>query len=357
MNAMGRRRNRVNAPLATDRSVVELTLDLHVARSHTLFGKGFRLRAIGNRLYVQISGRKVPLHLPFESKTEEIQKRALALKVFLKDQQQGFDSKGWRAECVLEETDWPPTWRGESHMNDRTGKAARSVLRSESPVGMTAQQMNRAQLNEDPGQPVPKNRDPEDRQQRERFVAALKKAQLQPRVERQSERSLASELGIQIGTTQKYMRREVNPLKVGTGINLKLATLLGVSLDSLCSYYLTGEYQNNLSINQIESWIRTEAGFQDIPLIHRAVADALDRLPDVSPRQSVGPLPYLWPRQKLEECEMSKWRRNKLGMTDERVERLVSIGEYDDELIAAFADEFNLTDESVREAFAKRQPW
>jgi integrase len=93
---------RVNVPSVVEQRVVDLTVDLVTARSGTVFGRGFRLRAIGQRLYVQVTGRKIPLHLHFDVGPEEVQKRALALKEFLRGQAGGFDSDSWRAACAVE---------------------------------------------------------------------------------------------------------------------------------------------------------------------------------------------------------------------------------------------------------------
>lgn len=104
VEASGGKRGRqgVNVPLPAERQVVDLTVDLIVARSGTVFGRGFRLRGIGQRLYAQVSGRKIPLHLHFEAGPELVQKRALALKEFLRGQGDGFDSEAWREACSIE---------------------------------------------------------------------------------------------------------------------------------------------------------------------------------------------------------------------------------------------------------------
>lgn len=67
----------------------------------------------------------------------------------------------------------------------------------------------------------------------ERFAQALRQAMVRNKL---SERRLATELGITIGTTQKYFRYRVHPLKVATGINQELARLLGITLDALLTF-------------------------------------------------------------------------------------------------------------------------
>jgi integrase len=82
--------------------VVDLTVQLLTARSGTTFGRGFRLRAIGQRLYVQASGRKIPLHLGFEAEPVAVQERALALRRFRQEHGEAFDAEDWRDACAVE---------------------------------------------------------------------------------------------------------------------------------------------------------------------------------------------------------------------------------------------------------------
>ena len=90
---------RVNLPLAEDVKVVDLTVQLISARSGTTFGPGFRLRAIGRKLYVQMSGRKVPLYLAFDSDPAAVQARALELGAFVQEHGSAFPSEAWREAC------------------------------------------------------------------------------------------------------------------------------------------------------------------------------------------------------------------------------------------------------------------
>ena len=81
--------------------MVELTIRLLVARSGTVFGSGFRLRAVGKRLYVQMAGRRIPLHLDLDSAPAIVQERALQLRQFCAGQGEGFCSEDWRDACAV----------------------------------------------------------------------------------------------------------------------------------------------------------------------------------------------------------------------------------------------------------------
>jgi hypothetical protein len=96
-SSQGKRvQKRVNLPLPETQEVVDLSVDLLAARCSGTFGRGFRLRAIGRRLYVQVAGRKVPLYLSFDADPVEVQERALALLRFRHENGERFDSDQWR---------------------------------------------------------------------------------------------------------------------------------------------------------------------------------------------------------------------------------------------------------------------
>lgn len=88
--------------MAEGPEVVDLTVQLITARSGTTFGRGFRLRAIGQKLYVQMSGRKVPLFLPFDSDPATVQARALELSAFVQEHGSAFSAESWRDACPSE---------------------------------------------------------------------------------------------------------------------------------------------------------------------------------------------------------------------------------------------------------------
>jgi hypothetical protein len=97
-----RDQKRVNLPLAEGREVVDLTVGALAARCSGTFGRGFRLRAVGRRLYVQLTGRRVPLYLDFDADPVDVQERALALLRFRHERRDEFDSDAWHEACLGE---------------------------------------------------------------------------------------------------------------------------------------------------------------------------------------------------------------------------------------------------------------
>ena len=193
----------------------------------------------------------------------------------------------------------------------------------------------------------------------ERFAQALRQAMV---IHRWSERRLASEMGITVGTTQKYFRGKVHPLRVSTGINSKLACLLGISLDKLVHFYETGEYEASrvAGFDEVLSWLRSEAGVEHLVPLLQALADAGGKARAtacVEGEQEVKPEPpprYDWPLEELRETEISDALRRRMGLSDGALERLATTGEFDDELVEAFSVATNLEEASVREAFTRR---
>ena len=188
-----------------------------------------------------------------------------------------------------------------------------------------------------------------------RFISALNQAQV---VHRTSQRGLCDLIGITIGTLTKYLRGEVAPLKVGTGIQEDLAAALGVTLDALLHYYRTGEYATAVSIDQVESWIRSEAGQQDLPTLMASLQAAGQRWvegaePEI-PATKVER--WDWPITEVQDSGVSERFREKIGLSDEALELLCAKGEYDDELVEAFSVACNYEIEAVREAFEQRKP-
>lgn len=185
-----------------------------------------------------------------------------------------------------------------------------------------------------------------------RFGMALRQAMV---VNGMSERRMAAALGITIGTTQKYFRGSVHPMKVATGINQKLAALLGITLDALVRFYETGEYENAVSFPEVVSWVRSQAGIEHLTPILEAMSQASRRLePGSTPPEL--PVPrYEWPMQELTAAGVSAALRERMGLTEEVMERLAVSGEYDEDLVEAFSVATGLEEEDVRRAFAARQ--
>jgi integrase len=97
-----RGQKRVNVPSDPGQKVIDLTIELLVARSGAVFGRGFRLRPVGKRLYVQLTGRRVPLYLDFDADPTAVHERALALKRFRQEHGDDFSADGWRDACAVE---------------------------------------------------------------------------------------------------------------------------------------------------------------------------------------------------------------------------------------------------------------
>lgn len=199
---------------------------------------------------------------------------------------------------------------------------------------------------------------PEEQAQTQRFAQALQQAMV---VNRMSQRQLSALIGIKIGTMTKYLNGEIRPLRVAIEIQGKLAHALGVTLDALLRFYLTGELVTDVTVRDVESWIRSEAGQEDLPKLMASLQEAGQRWLGGSPDPKALPEaqelePYTWPLRELEELELSPRMREKLGLTDADLEPLVLRGEFTDELAEAFSIAANYELSAVKEAFSKREP-
>jgi len=203
-----------------------------------------------------------------------------------------------------------------------------------------------------------KSRSPVEAQRIERFIQALNQAMVTRKL---SQRRMAAAIGVESGTFTKYLRGTVDPIKVGSAIQEALARQLGVTLDSLMSFYRGGTYLSGVSVSQIESWIRSEAGQQDLLVLLDALSEAgrrwggacvgaSDR--DREPRLA----PYEWPAQVVDGSGLSEAILGRLGITLERLDALIEKGEIADELVEGFALLLKADADSVREAFEARLP-
>lgn len=197
-----------------------------------------------------------------------------------------------------------------------------------------------------------------EREQIARFITCLHQAMVAGRL---SQRQLCERIGITIGSLTKYLRGDVAPLRVGTGIQAGLARELGVTLDALVAYYEQGQYVTEVSVEDVESWIRSEAGQEDLPRLLASLTDAGQRcLTGGADAKVLPPAPevqrYSWPIDELKECGVSDKWRERMGLSDEALERLAMTGEFDNELAEAFGIACNYDTEAVIEAFRKREP-
>jgi len=205
-----------------------------------------------------------------------------------------------------------------------------------------------------------------EKEQAARFVTCLRHALVSGEL---SQRQLAERMGITIGSFAKYLRGEVPPLRVATHIQAALARELGVTLDALVSFYMHGEYATAVTVEAVESWIRSESGQADLPRLMESLSDAGQRWlagvkapvallesAAVEPEVEPEPEPYTWPIEEIRDAQLSDKFRERLGLTDEVLKRLATTGEFDEDLVEAFSIACNYELDAVRDAFEKRQP-
>ena len=71
-----------------------------------------------------------------------------------------------------------------------------------------------------------------------------------------------------------------------------LAKELGFTTNTLLNYFETGEYNSSLTIDDVASWIRSEAGQADLPVLLTAMSQSTEKAAPVEPLNSVAdPLP------------------------------------------------------------------
>lgn len=199
---------------------------------------------------------------------------------------------------------------------------------------------------------------PAEKQEIARFISCLNQAMV---AGKHSQRDLSARIGITIGSLTKYLRGDVAPLRVGLGIQAALAHELGVTLDALYAYYTRGEYVTDITVEQVESWIRSDSGQVDLPRLMGSLRDAGERWMEecMAPKALAAakdPLPYTWPIEELKECGVSELFRERLGLTDAALRQLATKGEFTEELAEAFGIACNYKKEAVLEAFSKREP-
>lgn len=184
-----------------------------------------------------------------------------------------------------------------------------------------------------------------------RFVNALNTALVSNRY---SQRKLCAHIGVTIGTMTKYMRGSINPLKVGTEVQEKLAEALGVNLPSLIAYYRTGEYASHITREDVTSWIRSEGAQEDIPFILDATSSVFKGGLEEKKSESAVEK-YRWPADVLESRNISTAMRERLGLTSAVMEGL-SAGKFEPATVEAFAMLLNREVDEVETAFRTRSP-
>ena len=104
----------------------------------------------------------------------------------------------------------------------------------------------------------------------DRFSQALTMAMVKNRY---SQRKLCEAMDITMGTMTKYFKGKIAPGKVNVMIMHRLAKTLGITTDSLLAFIQTGEYESDLTIDDVAAWIRTH-GQEDLPRILQAVSES-----------------------------------------------------------------------------------
>lgn len=196
--------------------------------------------------------------------------------------------------------------------------------------------------------------------QTKRFCKALHQALVRNRL---SQRDLCEALGIVVGTLSKYLGGEIAPLRVGFGIQVNLARVLGVTTDALYGFYVTGTWETAISLDEVESWIRSQAGQETLPVLMSSLQQASQRWAQggdevdlVKESEPPAVVRYDWPQQELDAVAVSERMRQRLGLSAEALERLAVTGEFDDELAEAFSIACNYEFEAVVEAFKRQRP-
>jgi transcriptional regulator with XRE-family HTH domain len=200
-----------------------------------------------------------------------------------------------------------------------------------------------------------------DAQRLIRFAKALRQAMI---INGVSERRMATMLGITSGTTQKYFRGEVDPLKVGTGVNRELARLLGVTLDQLVDFYQGGDYNREVAagvtFEEVVSWMQTKDGAEHIGNLLEVAAKVCQRgaVAPLAADQALDskPEPFTWPLEELKSAGVSRALQERMGLTEEALRLLVEEGQFDEALVEAFSVATNLDPAEVHKAFSKRIP-
>jgi transcriptional regulator with XRE-family HTH domain len=201
----------------------------------------------------------------------------------------------------------------------------------------------------------PRQYTPEQRAQIQRFIKALNHYMVASHA---TQRDLAERLGVSVGTITKYLGGSVPPLNVCLEIQYELALALGVTLDALYHYYRSGEYVTQVTIEEVSSWIRSDAGQDCLPVLMNCLAEASQRwtLQVSPPAAPEAPQIWEWPLKELESMELTSRMRDMLTLTPARVQALVERGDFDDDLVNGFALACNYQVDAVRESFEARKP-
>lgn len=183
-----------------------------------------------------------------------------------------------------------------------------------------------------------------------RFIKAISQALVSNGF---SQRDLCERLGISVGTLTKYLRGAVAPMRVGLGIQRGLAEQLGVTVDALATYYTDGAYATAVTLDDVASWIRSDAGQADLPQIMASLQEAGQRWIGACSAKPVER--YDWPKQELDRLKIPAAVRDRLGLTDAALEALATGGTYSDEMAEGFAALIGVSTTRAKKAFENRE--
>lgn len=91
-----------------------------------------------------------------------------------------------------------------------------------------------------------------------------------------SQRKLCEAMGITMGTMTKYFKGKIAPSQVRGSLMRCLAKTLGVTTDAIYGYLETGEFQSELTVDDVASWIRSH-GQEELPIILAAISDSANQ--------------------------------------------------------------------------------
>jgi transcriptional regulator with XRE-family HTH domain len=183
-----------------------------------------------------------------------------------------------------------------------------------------------------------------------RFIKAISQALISNGF---SQRDLCERLGISVGTLTKYLRGAVAPMRVGLGIQKGLADQLGVTIDALVAYYVEGAYATAVTLDDVASWIRSDAGQTDLPQIMASLQEAGQRWIGSSSAKPADR--YDWPKQELDRLKIPAAVRERLGLTDRALETLATGGGHSEDMAEGFAALIGVSTERAKKAFEARE--
>lgn len=183
-----------------------------------------------------------------------------------------------------------------------------------------------------------------------RFIKAISQALVSNGF---SQRDLCERLGISVGTLTKYLRGAVAPLRVGLGIQKGLADQLGVTIDALVAYYVEGAYATAVTLDDVASWIRSDAGQGDLPQLMASLQEAGQRWIGACSAKPADR--YDWPKQELDRLKIPAAVRERLGLTDGALETLATGGGYNEDMAEGFAALIGVSTDRAKKAFEARE--